>query len=164
MQINQQISKVLNDTFDHSIKLISGLSEESINEKPEDQGWTVGQIFDHILISSSGIPDSQTEEINRPFDELVPVIDKIFLDFKTKYQADPSLLPRKDVYEKEDLIKKLKNCKTNLLVDINDKDLTLLCKDMEFPQIGYLTRYEWLSFINVHVQRHNHQIENISGS
>ena len=159
MEINQQISKVLNDTFDRTIQLVSGVSPEIINEKTQDESWTIGQIVEHILICSSGIPDSQTEEISRSFDEQVPIIREIFLDFNRKYKADPSLRPRNEFYEKADLISQLKDCKTSLLIDIKDKDLMLLCKDMEFPQIGYLTRYEWLSFISVHILRHNHQIE-----
>ncbi len=162
MEINQQISKVLNDTFDQTIKMVLNLSEEQLNTIPKDQGWTVGQIAEHILICSSGIPDNKTEEINRAFDDLVPAINQIFLDFNAKYEADKSLLPRQDHYNKEELVLKLKDCKTNLLIDIKDKDLMLLCKDMDFPQLGFLTRYEWLSFIAVHVQRHNHQMkENI---
>jgi len=159
MEINQQISKNLNDTFDKTIRLVSGLTEDQINQKPEDQGWTIGQIVEHILICSSGIPDRQTEEITRAFDDKVPAIKQIFLDFNSKYKANISLLPRHNLYKKDDILIKLKDCKTNLIVDLKDKDLMLLCKDMEFPQMGFFTRFEWLSFIAVHIQRHTHQIE-----
>ncbi len=161
MEINQQISKSLSDAFDRCIALIKPLSQAELQQKPDAHSWSVGQIVDHILICSSDIPDRSIQATSRAYDERVPVIEQIFLDLDAKYEADQSLLPQQEYYEKEELLQRLLDCKTNLIVCHKDKDLMPLCKGMEFPQLGYLTRFEWLSFIAVHIQRHCYQIERV---
>ena len=159
MENNQLISKELNDSFDQTIALIQDLSDIQVNRKPDEHSWSIGQVVEHILICSTGIPDRSTEPTDRAFDELVPAINGIFLDFSTKFDADPALQPRKDAYIAEDLIQQLKDRKTKLILKIKDKNLRLLCKDTEFPQLGYLTGFEWLTVISSHTKRHNSQIE-----
>jgi hypothetical protein len=44
---------------------------------------------------------------------------------------------------------------------INNVDLTRICLDMELPTIGYLTRYEWLWFIEMHLRRHTFQLQDM---
>lgn len=164
MEINQQISKEITEVFDQLKGLIQDLTDEQINQKPADGGWSIGQIVEHILRSSSGIPDQKVQTYNRAFDEQVPAIRSLFMDLNSKFEADKSLLPRQESYVKDDLLERIVGRKTKLVLDIKDKDLTLLCMDMEFPKLGYLTRFEWLTVIATHSKRHCYQIEGVRGN
>ncbi len=163
MEINQQISREITEVFDQLKTLIQDLTDEQINRRPEAGGWSIGQIVEHILRSSNGIPDRKVQTYNRAFDEQGPAIRSLFLDLNTKFEADKSLLPKEDNYTKEDLLERVLARKTKLVLDVKDKDLTLMCMDMEFPNLGYLTRFEWLTVIAAHSKRHCYQIERVKG-
>jgi len=161
MEINQHISKAISEVFDQVLHQLENLDEHKLNQQPADGGWSIGQTVEHILRSSTGIPDQKVQVYNRAYDEQVPALKKLFLDLSAKYQSDSFFLPRQENYEINDLKKKIIANKTKLIVDIKDKDLTLLCMDREFPQLGFLTRFEWLMGISTHIQRHVYQIERI---
>lgn len=161
MEINQHISKAISEVFDQVLHQLENLDEHKLNQQPADGGWNIGQTVEHILRSSRGIPDQKVQVFNRAYDEQVPALKKLFLDLNSKYQSDSFFLPKQEHYEINDLKNRIISNKTKLIVDIKDKDLTLLCMDREFPQLGYLTRFEWLMGICTHTQRHVYQIERI---
>ncbi len=78
-----------------------------------------------------------------------------------KSKAAEAVTPNLPPHHKEDLLKKLAANRATLLTISAEKDLSQLCLGMEFPFMGYLTRYEWLRFVQVHTQRHLNQIRNI---
>ncbi|WP_417236958.1 DinB family protein [Bizionia paragorgiae] len=151
-------------TFDRLLSELAFFSNETLNKTPPFKGWTAGQTVEHIIICGSGIPDSSVTQTNRPYDEKIKILKGIFLDFNAKYEADPSLQPISEQYKKEELIQTLLEIKQHLMGKAETDNLELLCQDMEFPSLGYLTRHEWLRFIVFHTERHIHQISNIRKS
>ncbi|MDD7887688.1 hypothetical protein [Flavivirga sp. 57AJ16] len=95
-------------TFNLLITELSKFGAETLNAVPFERSWTAGQAAEHIIICGNGIPDSQTTETNRPYDEKVKPIKELFLNFDLKFKADPSLEPRSVSHEKEALIQKIK--------------------------------------------------------
>ncbi|MGJ1268432.1 DinB family protein [Sphingobacterium spiritivorum] len=163
MNLNDQVTKSIEHILEQFHQSLLTTEEDQLNTIPFENSWTIGQTADHIIICSSGIPDEHTQASERPFDQYISVLKEMFLNMELKFKADPSLLPRKNSYTKDELLQQMEINKSNLLKNIESKDLTLICTDMAFPQMDYLTRYEWLSFIGFHTQRHLTQIENIKG-
>lgn len=151
----------IENTFDTLLNELSKFDAKTLNKVPFERSWTAGQTAEHIIICGSGIPDSQTTRANRAYDEKVKPIKDLFLNFALKFEADPSLEPGSASHAKDELVQKIKEIKDHLKIIAETSDLAALCKDMEFPSFGFLTRFEWLRFIIYHTQRHTRQIRNI---
>ncbi|WP_346239539.1 DinB family protein [Niabella insulamsoli] len=161
MVIQQQLAYDITDAFGELIQILSALNSDQLNTAPSADSWTVGQVAEHVMKSSSGIPDQNTSQANRPFDENLIIIRDIFENMDLKAKADPALWPSHPPHETEALIQALEQNKQALLPIALEKDLEALCLDMEFPTIGQLTRFEWLNFIVVHTRRHTRQVRHI---
>lgn len=156
-----QLSQDISSVFDEVIAILNEVPQDLFNEVPFEDSWTIGQVAEHIAICSRGIPDSHVKEAERLYDENEEALKGIFLDMSQKAKADPAVTPHLPPHQKEDLLEKIRANKIFLTKTINDKQLSQLCLDMEFPFMGYLTRYEWLRFVQVHTQRHLNQVKNI---
>lgn len=160
MVINS-ISVEIQTVFDGVIQSLNNSDDNILNEIPFEHSWTIGQVADHIILCSRGVLDNQTSEANRPYDENVAELKSIFLNMEQKSEAAQRVYPKMPPHSKFELIEQLEKNKANLLKIAEERDVTVLSLDMEFPYMGYLTRYEWLNFICVHTQRHLNQIDNI---
>ncbi len=78
-----------------------------------------------------------------------------------KSKAHPALEPHGFAHKQLDLLNHIKAIRKKLCLIAAQKDLNAICLDTEFPTLGFLTRYEWLSFICFHTERHTKQIQNI---
>jgi hypothetical protein len=156
------LRKEIEMTFEKLIDVLSEFDEEGFNQVPFAGSWTAGQTAEHIIICGSGLPDGDTTESNRAFDQRVKEIKALFLNYDLKFETDPSIAPGPGPHDKEETIRKIREISDNLIAIAASADLKALCHDMEFPGFGLLTRYEWLNFINFHTKRHTHQIINIA--
>ncbi|HTF80573.1 MAG TPA: hypothetical protein VL947_02570, partial [Cytophagales bacterium] len=89
------------------------------------------------------------------------VFTKEFLDFSTKMKSPDFILPDAPSHDRNTLLQALPPLKEMMLEAATTMDLTRTCKSIALSSMGYLTRYEWLSVITVHTQRHIHQLEEI---
>lgn len=159
--MKQEVIQEIEETFSRLYTAISKFSEEQFNTIPFEGSWTAGQVSEHIIKSISGVPDQTTQSSDRPFDEKIEAVRKMFLDFNLKFKTAKFLEPTKSFHDIEETLQHLQRLKELHLHTANTKDLTVLCVDMELPVFGYLTRYEWLRFMMVHALRHTIQIERI---
>lgn len=155
--LQQQIA----DVFESFITLLSPLSSEIINASPKQGSWTIGQLAQHVILATSGVPDTKSKPAGRPYDQLEPSIKGTFLNYELKMQSPEFIAPEKRKYEREELLTALKKNKLELADIIKEKDLTELCLDMELPNWGYLTRFEWIKLITYHVERHTQQLKKL---
>lgn len=154
----------LNQNTGALLKLIAAFDDARFNEVPFAGSWTAGQVADHLLQSESGIPETlegSTRITERKADEMVPVIASIFLDFSTKMKSPDFILPSDGHHDPKAYYEKFRHSRSQLGVLIEALDLTVTCTSFPFPQLGELTRYEWLNFGLCHAKRHTHQMENI---
>ncbi len=158
---NKHLIKDIATTFDAVIESIKDVDENSFNKIPFEDSWTIGQVTEHIVICSGGVQDNKTGDAGRACDENLDQLRAIFLNMEEKSKASPQVTPRQPPHQKNGLIDQLESNKNHLLSIAMERDLEKLSLDMEFPYMGYLTRYEWLSFICWHTQRHLNQIRNI---
>lgn len=159
----EYVSKEIQTVFDAVIATLDTVAESIVDEVPFEGSWTIGQVAEHIIICSRGIPDSKSQPAERAFDKEVAALRGIFSNRSQKSEAAPAVCPKETSHSVPELVAQLRRNKAKLLQIANGKNLTVLCLDMEFPFMGYLTRYEWLTFVFVHTQRHLHQITDIQG-
>ncbi len=155
------ISEQLEKTFSAFCSVLSKFTASQINEVSATGSWTAGQVAEHIIKATNGIPDSQIQKASRPYDEQVEKLRSLFLNMHIKMQSPDFIIPEVRSYNSNDLFRELENNKRWLINIINCKALDEVCMDFEVPTFGFLTRYEWIQFINFHVQRHTIQIEKI---
>lgn len=160
----REIIAELQTVFDAVTKALQNTDEGQLNEIPFEDSWTVGQVADHIVICSGSILDSKTKDAERPYDEKAGDLRSIFADMEQKSEAAAAVYPKAPPHNKIELISKVKANKEQLVTMAEERDLSQLSLDMEFPYMGYLTRYEWLTFISAHTERHLNQINNIKKS
>lgn len=158
----ERLAADIEDTFEELVREISKFGEAAFNRQPFPGSWTAGQTAEHIVICGSGIPDRKTETAGRAYDEKVDALKKLFLNFDLKFKADPSLAPGPGPHNKAAILRKIRKMKTHLTTIATNQDLAMLCQDLKFPNLGFLTRYEWISFIKFHTKRHTRQIVKIS--
>jgi hypothetical protein len=163
------MDKILINEFQNAtedlIRILSSLTEEQLNKIPFSESWTAGQIGDHLLKSYSSwtIFNGKTAITNRPIDEFCKPLSDIFLNYDIKLTAEPTDFnyPSEDVILKDSLLRNIQTMIDSIINFSTHNELGVLCLDLEFPTIGYLTRFEWLHFHKVHTQRHIRQLKNI---
>ncbi|MDJ1499609.1 DinB family protein [Xanthocytophaga agilis] len=153
--------EALAEAFEAFISMISQFDESVVNTAPFTGSWTPAQVVTHILLATDGLPDSKITPTNRVYDSCLPQIRPWWEDWNQKFQSPESLEPDSLPHEKSELITELKRVKDKDLAIVREKDLTIICQDFELPGVGYLTRYEWLWFIQMHLKRHKSQLENM---
>ena len=161
---NQEIVKELNKCKNALLETISGFREDQFNEIPFEGSWTAGQVTEHLLKSSSGVPDilnDGTETASRAADEKEPALRAIFLDFSQKSKAGDDILPGPGPHSREEAHAAMKTVFEKLTALGETQDLTEICTAFSFPTLGLLSRYEWLVFVTYHMHRHTHQMKNI---
>lgn len=161
----KQLLLDLDQTEQDFYAALASLQPEQVNVVPFEGSWTAGQVVEHILMAESGIPETvlgSIEETARPVAQYVPVIESIFLDFTAKYQAPEFITPSAGPHDQQQLLEAFKGERAAIRQIAANEDLSVTCTDFEFPQVAYLTRWEWLQFVLCHSKRHTRQLRNIS--
>ena len=156
-----KLKQALAIEFDTFIQRFSSFDESKINHKPQPTSWTPAQVAVHIILATDGVPDHVTKPLDREVDALLPAIRPWWEDLNQKFNAPEPLKPDDKPHSKIELIRKLQRVREKDLNLIEQADLTLICLDIELPTVGYLTRYEWLWFIQMHLRRHSFQLANM---
>jgi len=155
----------ISQTMDELIQVFSSFHQQQIDTIPFEKSWTAGQVAEHIIKSISNLPEFFDKDIvpttGRSFDANVGTIRNIFLDFTTKMQSPPFILPQASHHHKEAILQSFDTLKMQMINAASTLNLTMTCKSFELPGIGFLTRLEWLNFFIVHTQRHTNQLKNI---
>jgi hypothetical protein len=157
-----KLEQALTAGFDEFISALNRFDSERINLKPSKESWSPAQVTVHIILATDGVPDSKTKDAEREADSLLPAIRPWWEDLNQKFKSPEPLKPDDRPREKEELLSELNRVRAKDLAIIKEQDLTRICLDMELPTIGYLTRYEWLWFIQMHLRRHTFQLQNIN--
>ena len=157
----EQLQEALTTAFDDFIKTFSSFDEKRINRQPFPGSWTPVQVAVHIIKATDGVPDNTSKPLDRPVDLYLPHIRPWWEDLSQKFKSPEPLKPDDKPRSKQDILADLQRVRARNLKMVKDEDLTRVCMDFELPSIGYLTRYEWLWFIEMHLKRHTFQLTNM---
>lgn len=155
------LRKSLTTAFDEFIDAFTSFDEKVINRKPFPTSWTPVQVALHIIMATDGVPDSSTKASDREVDLCLPAIRPWWENLNQKFNSPEPLKPDDKPRTKNEIVNELNRVKALDLHIIDEKDLTEICLDLELPTIGYLTRYEWLWFMQMHLKRHSYQLKNM---
>lgn len=155
----------IEETTSQLMQAIDSFSQKQFNLVPFEGSWTGGQVAEHLLKSESGIQQvlaGNTQPTNRLPNKFAAEIEKTFLDFKTKMQSPPDIIPSDEPKEKQALLIALQANRTEIKRQATHIDLTKTFTDFPLPNMGALTGIEWLTFLISHSKRHIHQLVNIN--
>jgi hypothetical protein len=155
------LKEALTKSFDEFIAAFALFNDNEVNQIPFAGSWTPAQVASHIILATDGVPDGTTSASDRPFDAFLPMIRPWWEDLSQKFTSPEPLRPDDKPGSRSEVLNELNRVRGKDLTIIDDEDLTAVCKDFELPTIGYLTRYEWLWFIQMHLNRHTFQLKNI---
>lgn len=139
--------------------LIAAFDQEQINLIPFENSWTAAQVADHLCKSDASVLASICREgthAERAPDEKIPELKSIFLNFDVKFESPAIIIPGNKVFNKEQLIGRLKETRAELSAAAATLPLNELCTH---EILGNMTRLEFLSFVIYHTQRHIHQLK-----
>jgi hypothetical protein len=155
------LHQALAKAFDEFIAMLSSFNENDINRVPFTGSWTPAQVATHIILATDGVSDNKTRQADRDIDAYLPSIRPWWEDLNQKFTSPEVLRPDDKHHSKKELLSKLQQVREKDLAIVAQEDLSLICLDFELPGVGYLTRYEWLWFIEMHLRRHLFQLQNI---
>jgi hypothetical protein len=147
--------------FDQFIDTFSSFDDTKINRIPFEGSWTPAQVAWHIILATDGLPDGKTRPAGRAADALLPGIRSWWEDLSQKFTSPEPLRPDDTPRTKEFILSELNRVRKKDLHIVSSMDLTAICLDIELPHTGFLTRLEWLWFIEMHLKRHLSQLENM---
>lgn len=159
----EKLRQALAAAFDEFINVFSSFEENLVNAKPDPKRWSPAQVVSHIILATDGVPDHATKPLDREVDGYLPQIKPWWEDLSQKFQSPESLAPDDKPHTKQELLAELQRVRMKDMAIVSTQDLTPLCLDFELPSIGFLTRYEWLWFIQMHLKRHTFQLEGMKG-
>ncbi|AWI25722.1 DinB family protein [Flavobacterium pallidum] len=150
-------------TFESLYTAIGAFSEAETDIQPFAGSWSAGQVAEHLIKGMSGIGrlGTKTEKSDRPLDEKIPAIKKMFLDYSIRLTSPDFLVPTSEKHDIKAQLSELKAIEEQHRGMAEDADLSLESRLFELPGFGALTLYEWISFNLIHAQRHTLQLQNI---
>lgn len=151
-------------TFERLYSALRAFNEDTIDRIPFPGSWTAGQVAEHLIKGLSGIGrmGAKTTKTDRPADQKIPEIKKVFLDYSMKMTSPEFILPTADTHDLHEQLAAFKHIEEQHLGMAEDADLSLESLVFELPGFGAFTLYEWISFNLIHAQRHTRQLHKIS--
>ena len=156
-----ELLDLLNETVSEILEIISFIDEKEINTIVSEDSWTIAQVADHLIKSNHSIAqalDIHSMKYRSHADLRKEELESQFLNFAVKFKSPGFILPDKNYYDKEKLIKDLSGSFKNLYDRSNHTDLSEMITHRAF---GDITKLELIYFVWYHSQRHLRQIKNI---
>jgi uncharacterized damage-inducible protein DinB len=161
---NQQLAKQFRNTTEELVELIEKFDHESFNRKPANEGWSAGEVTEHLLIFDTRlnkILESATHPTDRGIAEKAPIFTARVSDRKNKIDAPPFLLPSPGIKSVAELVEQIKEERKKIIKSIEEKDLTLHSKEFPHRLFGEMTALEWINLVDVHAKRHMEQLNEL---
>ena len=155
------LRKSLVEAFDRFINAFNVFDETEVNQIPFPGSWTPAQVAIHIILATDGVPDHNSKPADRDAGALLENIRPWWEDMNQKFESPEPLTPDDKPRSKQELLSELRRVREKDLAIIDVTDISAVCLDFELPTIAYLTRFEWLWFIEMHLNRHTFQLKNI---
>lgn len=170
--MNKKTSKLLDKLEaqrSELLQLFEHMSEEEFTALPEDGGWSVSQVINHIIISEYGT----TRYIQKKLKGLSDLPEtgiknqinskglKLALKSSKKFRA-PEALPDPENKSKEATLKTWEEVRQNLQETFSNMPQDAMDKEIfKHPVVGYFNPEQTLHFLNDHIHHHGPQIHRI---
>ncbi|MFC0271150.1 DinB family protein [Metabacillus herbersteinensis] len=143
---------------------ISDIPQESINERENEEKWSIGQVLDHLQRTERVVTQSVKYILTKGKE--CEVTDKpleIIVDRSRKVTAPENIAPTNEPVDKLKAITLLEESRRDLLnfLETLPEDTNLKNKAMKHPFVGDLSTQQWIEFIGYHERRHLYQLREI---
>ncbi|MFI5161040.1 MAG: DinB family protein [Sphingobacteriales bacterium] len=151
-------------TKENLLQVLGSFDQGNINVVPFEGSWTAGLVARHILKSASGVLDAlngPVKHADRDPGQHLKLLSEIFLNFDIKMKSPDFVLPDDEPKDKNILTGLIGDTFDGIIKVAGSEDLDLICTTFEMPNLGFLSKREFIWFTIVHTQRHIHQLKNI---
>jgi len=162
--------RLLEETADEFLNLISGLNGEQWTRKPITDGWPVQQIAEHMVLAEKAMFAKVQEALaSPPHVDWVTVaarktayIGRVLPDRKQKAAAPSGLEPHRG-WSIEETVAHFRagRARTLEFARKTDRPLKGHISRHPFPLFDLLNAHQWLLYIPLHNVRHNRQIAEV---
>lgn len=155
-----ELASFCENVFDRMISRMDSIHADLYN-KPVANGWSPGQIVEHVIMSSSGMEQflGEATPSSTPYDSNIPGIRTMMLNTTQKLKTPDPLVPPFMIFEREQQKQKLVAISHELTRCINTLDFGKKCESDPMPPFGNMSVFEWLTFTVFHISRHTSQLE-----
>jgi uncharacterized damage-inducible protein DinB len=150
------------------LDILDTIPPEKLQQTNEQTAWSIMDCAEHMLISEQAVAKTlrgKAEPVkDRAPNSKVQDISHSFMDFDKRLQVtgEPDTLEGYD--NTADFSKAFRQNREDLKAILEKEPLDWVCKDMEHPIFGFMTRIEWVYYLIYHTERHMQQINRIEAS
>lgn len=137
--MKQETTEQFIQTTNDFVDLLDSFDENEFNEKPFEKSWSAAQVGDHIYLSVKKLPmlfAGDSTGVIRDHAAKIEMLRSTFLNFDTKLQSPAFIIPSEEPYNKEALMRSLKDSFNAIVQCIQQYDLTEEMAGAEFPGAG----------------------------
>lgn len=160
----QEIKHNLKETRDKLLGILKGLSGEQLNERKDEDSWSIGQICQHlakveeiyVVAIKRGLQN--TEESSTEHKSIDSLLDR-----KIKLEAPDIVKPTDERLEYGDIIAKLNSSRQQFVEMLNALEDPSILSRRHFvhPAFKEMLLIDWVKSTYVHEERHIQQIQDI---
>jgi uncharacterized damage-inducible protein DinB len=156
MDHNEQVRQEL-------LASVSGLSDELLNKRVEEESWTIMQVLEHLYLIEMYIANMIADTLANG--SIQPVKEKpihLTVNRSKKVQAPSFSIPSDQFMTLEEMQEKLHQSR-QLLMKVSKEAIPsdLEQKSFPHPAFGPISLKQWISFVGYHEKRHLAQIEEL---
>jgi hypothetical protein len=169
-----ELTKLLDDSHDGLLALVSGLTDEQWTFKQNPDRWSVGECTEHIVRSQRAMLETIQRILAGPRDadwatktagktdivrQLVPMRGP---QGQGGVQAPEEIRPTEN-WARAHAIRELYAVHGEVRAFVETTDRAVKDRTMEsrIPQFGWMNAYDWLNLLPLHVVRHSKQIAEV---
>jgi len=157
----QEIKCKLEETRDELLGILQGLSLDQLNKQKDSTGWSIGQIYQHLIKTEELYVVAIRKGLKSNEDSVIgdKALD-FLLDRSKKLKAPDIAQPTDEIVERQEIINKLNSSRSKLNEILNTlEDPTVLNRrHFVHPVFKEMLLIEWVRSIYLHEQRHIKQI------
>lgn len=151
----------MEQTTANLIDSLQQVRDSDFNLKPSAKKWSIAQVIDHICLSNQSIIKAlllDGMEVDRDPAERIGELKEVFLDFTKTFESPSFIVPKKDIYNRQELMTVLLHSLQQIHRLMYKTELNVL---INHPAFGDISKLEILHFVLFHTQRHLRQIKMI---
>ena len=151
------------------LDILDTVPPDKLHQKNAQTAWCIMDCAEHMLICEQGVAralQGAAEPVtDRAPNSKVPDISHSFMDFdkRLRVMGEPDTLEG-GYQSTADFSKAFRQNRESVKATLQKEPVDWLCKDMEHPIFGFMTRIEWVYYLIYHTERHLQQINRIEAS
>jgi DinB superfamily len=166
------VIKLLEDSHAECLSYLENVSEAQWTWKTAPEGWSIGEIAEHILLAEGALLRRAQQALDAPVDPdweektagKTEFLERVIVDRRNKATAPERIRPRG--LSKEEVIRRIKEVRAQTTQFARETQAPLKEHTTEHPFAVFntLNAYQWLLYIPLHNSRHDQQIAEVKAS